>query len=455
MSWMHASTKSALLQAGLGLSLIAFCAATALIPASDPRTPHAGAYGFAYTGAGMQLGAQIWSALESPPFWLLKARAYERAGEFARADQAWRAAINVSGFDSDIGLDYAQFLERHGRSKDVEPFLITLHNRRPENLDVLGRLAQVELSLRQWDKADTVAAAIRTLEPSKALAGQIAAAALIGRGEFDKAVDAYRRLAQQHPSAGSATALATALVAAHKTAEAAQILEAEIGRSPADAQALVLLGWIEDGDGQPDKARDRFTLAIEREPHSNSGYLALAQLDMRDHRTEDAIAVLRSGRRAVPGDQLVQFELGIALQMAKQYDEAISVYEDMLRTNPGALVAANNLAVLLADYRRDRASLDRAATLAAMLDGPDLSQFTDTRGWVSYRRGDYEAATALLERAAAAAPDRAAVRYHLGMSYLARHENAKAAAELKTAATLKPDPELAAEIDKAITAAGR
>jgi len=93
--------------------------------------------------------------------------------------------------------------------------------------------------------------------------------------------------------------------------------------------------------------------------------------------------------------------------------------------------------------------------LAAMLDGPDVSQFTDTRGWVSYRRGDYEAATALLERAAAAAPDRAAVRYHLGMSYLARHESAKAAAELKAAAALKPDQELAAEIDKAIKDAGR
>ena len=455
MSWMHASAKSALLQAGFGLSVIAFCGATALIRASDPRGAQAGVHGFAYTGAGMQLGSQIWSALESPPFWLLKARAYERAGELERASQAWRAAMNVSGFDPGIGLDYVQFLERHGRSQEVERLLITLHNHEPENLDVLKRLAQVELNLRQWDTAETVAAAIRKLEPSKPLADQIAAAALIGRGEFDKAVDAYRRLAQQDHSAESTTSLATALVAARKTAEAAHILEAEIARRPINAQALVLLGWIEDGDGQTDKARDRFKLAIERQPHHNNGYLALARLDMRVRRVEDAVAVLRSGRQAMPDDPMVQTELGVALQMAKHYDEAISVYDDMLRANPGALVAVNNLALLLADYRHDRASLDRAAALAAMLDGPDVSQFTDTRGWVSYRRGDYEAATALLERAAAAAPDRAAVRYHLGMSYLARHENAKAAAELKAAAALKPDQELAAEIDKAIKDAGR
>ena len=177
MSWMHASAKSALLQAGFGLSVIAFCGATALIRASDPRGAQAGVHGFAYTGAGMQLGSQIWSALESPPFWLLKARAYERAGDLERASQAWRAAMNVSGFDPGIGLDYVQFLERHGRSQEAERLLITLHNHEPENLDVLKRLAQVELNLRQWDTAETVAAAIRKVEPSKPLADQIASVA--------------------------------------------------------------------------------------------------------------------------------------------------------------------------------------------------------------------------------------------------------------------------------------
>jgi tetratricopeptide (TPR) repeat protein len=152
---------------------------------------------------------------------------------------------------------------------------------------------------------------------------------------------------------------------------------------------------------------------------------------------------------------MLHFELAVGLQTAGRYDEAIAEYEDMLRSTPDSLIAANNLAVLLADHRGDAASLERAATLAAMLSGSDLSQFIDTRGWISYRRGEYAEAAALLERAAAAAPDRATVRYHLGMAYLARRENEKAAVELKAAAALKPDPELAAEIGKALTASGR
>jgi tetratricopeptide (TPR) repeat protein len=249
--------------------------------------------------------------------------------------------------------------------------------------------------------------------------------------------------------------LATALATARKTAEAASVLKAEIDRTPDNAQALVLLGWIEVGEGHTDKARDNFRLAVERQPNNNSGYLALARLDMTEQRLDDAIAILRSGRRAVPDDWMMQFELGVGLQTANRYDDAIAEYENMLSSNPDSLIAANNLAVLLVDHRGDAASLERATALAAMLSGSDLSQFIDTRGWVSYRRGDYEAAAALLQRAAADAPDRAAVRYHLGMAYLALHENGKAAAELQAAAALKPDPELAAEIAKALTASER
>jgi hypothetical protein len=40
------------------------------------------------------------------------------------------------------------------------------------------------------------------------------------------------------------------------------------------------------------------------------------------------------------------------------------------------------------------------------------------------------------------------------MAYLAQHDAARATAELKAAAGLNPDPELAAEIGKALKAAG-
>ena len=61
---------------------------------------------------------------------------------------------------------------------------------------------------------------------------------------------------------------------------------------------------------------------------------------------------------------------------------------------------------------------------------------------MSYRRGDFSAAIPLLEEAAAALPDSALIHYHLGMSYKAAAQEAKASRELKTALTKAPNNEL-------------
>ena len=123
----------------------------------------------------------------------------------------------------------------------------------------------------------------------------------------------------------------------------------------------------------------------------------------------------------------------------------------MLKEQPGSLIIANNLASLLADYRTDKDSLERANTLALMLKSSNIPQFKDTLGWINYRRQDYRTAIPLLEEAAKALPNLAIVRYHLGMTYLATAQDAKASEQFKKARELAPnDAELGAKIDAAL-----
>ena len=107
---------------------------------------------------------------------------------------------------------------------------------------------------------------------------------------------------------------------------------------------------------------------------------------------------------------------------------------------------ANNLASLLSDRRSDKASLERAYSLAAILRKSDIPSFKDTLGWIEYLRGDYKSATSLLEQAVAAMPDRAMVRYHLGMIYVATGQAAKATEQFQKALTLSPDNSLQEKI---------
>ena len=68
-----------------------------------------------------------------------------------------------------------------------------------------------------------------------------------------------------------------------------------------------------------------------------------------------------------------------------------------------------------------------------------MPSFKDTLGWIYYQQGDYKNAIPLLEQAAAELPDRPLVRYHLGMSYIAIGELAKATEQLKKAHELALD----------------
>ena len=98
----------------------------------------------------------------------------------------------------------------------------------------------------------------------------------------------------------------------------------------------------------------------------------------------------------------------------------------MADKQPGNLIVANNLASLLLDRRTDKASLKKAQSLAAVLRKSQIPQFKDTLGWLSYLQGDYRTAVSLSEEAAAALPDQASVRYHLGMSYISTNQLEKA-----------------------------
>jgi tetratricopeptide (TPR) repeat protein len=126
----------------------------------------------------------------------------------------------------------------------------------------------------------------------------------------------------------------------------------------------------------------------------------------------------------------------------------------LLQKDQNSIIVANNLASLLADYRTDKASLDRAQVLAAALRKSPLPQFKDTLGWVSYRQGDYKAAVSLLEDAAQALPNLALVHYHLGMSLLAAGQADKAGEQFKTALSQAPDHDLEVKIRAGLTKVG-
>jgi tetratricopeptide (TPR) repeat protein len=395
--------------------------------------------------------ADLRQALDDQPrstdLMLLLATAYERNGSIELAEKEYADATRISDFNVGVSLNYVAFLQRRGNIEHAEDVLIQLTQRWPNNVAVLSALADVRLARQNWIGAQEVAEAIKRIGKTQGLGDQVLAAALSGQGKYSDSIRILEGLQSAAPAAVQPmAALVNTLVRAQKLDEAVSFLQAALKTNPANAEAHVLLGFVQLLKHEPDQAIQSFKTAIERQPKDMVGYNALADFYARNRNLDEAEKVIRAGLQQQPDSFAMHLKYANLLEAKGDHEAAIAEYEGLLKQDPGSLIAANNLASLLSDRRADKASLERAYSLAATLRKSQIPAFKDTLGWIDYLRGDYKSATGLLEEAAAALPDRAIVQYHLGMSYVAIGLVAKAAEQFKKALALGPDSSLQEKI---------
>jgi cellulose synthase operon protein C len=105
-----------------------------------------------------------------------------------------------------------------------------------------------------------------------------------------------------------------------------------------------------------------------------------------------------------------------------------------LRLNPRNVLAANNLAVLLVDYKGDPQNIQKAFVLSRDFEKDTPHPlFLDTLGWVRLKMGQQEDAIRLMKDAVAKSPDLPTLNYHLGMAFYQSGKRAEARTYLSKA----------------------
>lgn len=346
------------------------------------------------------------------------ARAHLQNNETALAEETLRAAVQASPKDVPARMDLVMVLANAGKTDVVRPMLEQLIVDAPAELPVREAYFRVQYSQADFAGALHTAEDIRLLRPDLPLG-------LMFSGQVKEAQKKYEAAAADYDAAQKIKADSTDPLVAlvrldmiqQQPKRAMARLATVLEKAPDNVMVYNLQGEVLVAQAQYDSAIKAFSEAIQRTPNWWIAYRGKAQAQRGAKRLEEAAATLALGVEKTGGSVPLTAELAGLQEQLGHHDEAIKVYEDLLKRSPNMMAAANNLAMLLVNHRSDKGSLDRAGQLADSLASATAPLLLDTRGWVKFKQGEFQQAVGLLQQAAdknAAVPE---IRYHLGMAY--------------------------------------
>ena len=195
-----------------------------------------------------------------------------------------------------------------------------------------------------------------------------------------------------------------------------------------------LLGEVLALSGHPQEADIQFQEASRVNPKWITPWLDWGGLWLSQKQPDQAIQVIQAGLKANPDSEELHMLLASAYSGQGQIDHAITAYDGALRLNPRNVLAANNLAVLLVDYKGDPQNLQKAFALSRDFEKEAPHPlFLDTLGWVRFKMGQQEDALRLMKDAVAKSPEIPTLNYHLGMAFYQSGKKAEARAYLSKA----------------------
>jgi tetratricopeptide (TPR) repeat protein len=267
---------------------------------------------------------------------------------------------------------------------------------------------------------------------------------LFGRyGFYSRAILAFEKVKTNYPDRYALSLnLGTAQLQARQFRAAIESLEGLVASNSAKGEVFLLLGEAYDREGNPEKAYSAYTRAIEMEPQSEEGYIALSSFASAHHNDEFALKTLARGLERIPGSTKLLVQQGTIWALAMDLPQAEDSFRKASQSDPQAGLPL--LALGLSQMQANKLAEATATLRQAASKAPD-----DFRPEYFYAltlvraggRGDpvrRKEIIASLERAIALNPQDPESRVALGQTYQSADQLDLATKELEKALELDP-----------------
>ena len=365
----------------------------------------------------------------------LLGQAYLLTGETNLAKESFEHAVALYPGQVDARRSLAALESQSGRHQQARTRLDDLLKQRPHDLAALDMLMMVDLVTKNWVEAERTLERLRTASKDSVVAIMAEGRLRQAQGRLDMASAAYERAATLAPNDPEPLLSLVKLDVAQSHADRAKArLDALLAARPDHLYGHGLLGEVLALTRHPREADAQFREASRVNPKWITPWLDWGGLWLAQEQTDQAIQVIQAGLKANPDSEELYMLLASAYSTQGQIDNAIIAYDRALRLNPHNVLAANNLAVLLVDYKGDQQNLQKAFALSRDFE-KDVPHplFLDTLGWVRFKMGQQEEALRLMKGAVAKSSEIPTLNYHLGMAYYQFGKTAEARAYLSKA----------------------
>lgn len=348
----------------------------------------------------------------------LLANAHLQKKEPELAKESLSKAVEMNPTNTKARLALAEFLARSGDTDGALKRINEAIKMAPNDLDALLVKVNVLAVKKDMKGIQATLASIKQAHPDKSVGYYRMGQYYLGQKRFDQAIGEFEQaLTKSGDELQTLSAIISARLAQGKPDKAMTRLRDTLKKQPDHLFVHELIAEVHIMQKQYNDAEKELREAIRVNPKWNTPYRNLANLYFVRGDFPAAEGIYRQGLQAIPGDMQLLLSLAEAYERTRNFDKAMSAYEDILQKNPDMDIATNNLASLLTDYKGDSGSLKRARELAARFESSQQPAFRDTLAWIYFKTGEVDKAIALSESIVKQAPTDHTFQYHLGMAY--------------------------------------
>ena len=355
----------------------------------------------------------------------VRGRALMAQGRLDQAEQAFNNALKANPRAEAARVELAR-LKLRNDATEAGRLAAQVVEANPGNLTARLTMARAHVQKQEYTQAKQILDELTRVAPKAAPVHTLMGTLLVRQRDLVGARAAFTRALEIDPmDLESLEGITTLDFSTKQQAAAIARLEALLPRAGSNPGVLTIAAKAYAAARDFGAAERLLVKAIELDPSSLGAYKTLGGVYIAQKRIGEARAQLVKAASREEKPVGVLTVIGMLDLMENRIPSAQEQFEKVLKMDPQAGVAANNLAWIYAEHG---GSLDIALQMAKSAETqlPNEAEVSDTLGWIYFKKGLYPQSIVALQRSVQLDPKNANSIYHLALAHEKSGDRAEA-----------------------------